>query len=110
MLRQNASVEVYFGRLTGKTGTAPGSDIPGKVGPDITGGDEAASSPDSRVCQVVNVVKDSTAKGVGNKGAERTGGNITMKRNTKNLVLGMVEGTRMEELLSLGTETCCWAI
>ena len=35
---------------------APGSDVTGKVGPDIMRGNEVLCSPDARVSQVMDVV------------------------------------------------------
>jgi hypothetical protein len=51
------SVAVNLGSLAGDTGTAPLVDVTGKVWPDITGGDEAAGGPGTRVGNVVKVLE-----------------------------------------------------
>ena len=101
-------VTVDFGSLAGETGTTPGSDVTGKMRPDITRGNEAASSPDARMSQIMDVMENQFTKRLRNDRAEMAGRNVTVKRNVIYLVLGMLEGGRMEQLLSLrGQETCC---
>ena len=48
--------------------------------------------------QVMNVMENSLAKRLRNKRTEVAGGDITMKRETKPLVLCMLERVRMEQL------------
>ena len=108
MLSRNFSVAVDFGSLTGEAGVAPGRDVTGKMRPDITGGNEEASSTDARMSQIMDVMENQFTKRLRNEGAEIAGRNVTKKRNVIYLVLGMLEGGRMEQLLSLrGQETCC---
>ena len=108
MLRRNVGVAVNFGSLTGETGVTPGSDVTRKVRPDITVGNEAASSTNARMSQIMDVMENQFTKRLRNEGAEMAGRNVTVKRNVIYLVLGMLEGGRMEQLLSLrGQETCC---
>ena len=103
MLRRNFCVAVDFGSLTGETGATPGSDVTGKMRPDITGGNEAASSTDARMSQIMYVMENQFMKRLRNEGAEVASGNVTVKRIVIYLMLGMLEGARMEQLLSLRT-------
>ena len=103
MLRRDFCVAVDFGSLTGETGATPGSDVTRKMRPDITGGNEAASSTDARMSQIMDVMENQFTKRLRNEGAEVAGGNVAMKRNVTYLMLGMLEGGRMEQLLSLRT-------
>ena len=103
MLRRDVGVAVDFGSLTGETGATPGSDVTGKVWPDITRGNEAAGGTNTRMCQVVNVMKYLFTESERNEGPEVASGNVTVKRIVIYLMLGMLEGARMEQLLSLRT-------
>ena len=103
MLRRDVGVAVDFGSLTGETGATPGSDVTRKMRPDITGGNEAASSMDARMSQIMDVMENQFTKRLRNEGAEVAGGNVTVKRNITTLMLGMLEGGGIEQLLSLRT-------
>ena len=103
MLRRDVGVTVDFGSLAGETGATPGSDVTGKMRPDITRGNEAASSPDARMSQIMDVMENQFTERLRTEGAEVAGGNVTVKRNVTYLMLGMSERGRMEQLLSLRT-------
>ena len=94
MLRRNVGVAVNFGSLTGETGATPGSDVMRKVRPDITGGNEAASSTNARMSQIMDVMENQFTKRLRNEGAEMAGRNVTVKRNVIYLVLGWHAGGR----------------
>ena len=81
MLSRNFSVAVDFGSLTGEAGVAPGSDVTGKMRPDITGGNEEASSTDARMSQIMDVMENQFTKRLRNEGVEVASGNVTVKRN-----------------------------
>ena len=92
-----------FGSLAGESGATPGSDVTGKMRPDITRGNEAGSSPDARMSQIRDVMENQFTKRLRNEGVEVAGGNVTVMRNVTDLMLGMLEGGVMEQLLSLRT-------
>ena len=73
--------------------------------PNIARGNEAAGCPNARVSQIMDVVENCLTERLRNKRPEVAGGNITMKRKTKNLVCSMLEGRGMEELLCLRTNS-----
>ena len=80
-MRRNVGVAVNFGSLTGETGATLGSDVTRKVRPDITGGNEAVSSKNARMCQIMDVMENQFTKRLRNVGAEVAGGNVAVKRN-----------------------------
>ena len=53
--------------------------------------------------QIMNVMENSVAERLRNKRTKVTRGDITMKRKTQHLVLGMLKRGGMEQLLSLQT-------
>ena len=53
--------------------------------------------------QIMNVMENSLAERLRNKRTKVTRGDITMKRKTQHLVLGMLKRGGMEQLLSLQT-------
>ena len=81
MLRRNVGVAVNFGSLTGEAGATLGSDVTRKVRPDITGGNEAASSTNARMSQIMDVMENQFTKRLRNEGAEVASGNVAVKRN-----------------------------
>ena len=81
MLRRDFCVAVDFGSLTGETGATPGSDVTRKMRPDITGGNEVASSTDARMSQIMDVMENQFTKRLRNEGAEVASGNVAVKRN-----------------------------
>ena len=62
-----------------------------------------ASGLNARMSQIMNVMENGLAERLRNKRTEVAGGDITMKRKTKHLVLCMLERVRMEQLPSLQT-------
>ena len=71
--------------------------------PNIARGDQVASGLNARMSQIMNVMENGLAERLRNKRTEVAGGDITMKRKTKHLVLCMLERVRMEQLPSLQT-------
>ena len=71
--------------------------------PNIARGDQVASGLNARMSQIMNVMENGLAERLRNKRTEVAGGDITMKRKAKHLVLGMLERGRMEQLLGLRT-------
>ena len=57
----------------------------------------------TRMSQIMNVMENSVAERLRNKRTKVTRGDITMKRKTQHLVLGMLKRGGMEQLLSLQT-------
>ena len=49
MLREEVDVAVSFGGVAGSARAAPMEDIPGKVRPNVPGGDQAAGSAATRM-------------------------------------------------------------
>ena len=76
--------------LAGQAGAAPGSNITGKVWPDITRGNEAPGGPNTRMGQVVNMMKNLFTESVRNEGAEVASGYVTVKRQITYLMLSML--------------------
>ena len=66
--------------LAGQAGAAPGGDITGKVWPDITRGNEAAGGTNTRMGQVVNVMKYLFTESERNEGPEVASGNVAVER------------------------------
>ena len=71
---------VNFSSLAGQAGAAPGGDITGKVWPDITRGNEAAGGTNTRMGQVVNVMKDLFTESERNEGVEVASGDVAVER------------------------------
>ena len=80
MLGRNFGMAVNFSSLAGQAGSTPGSDITGKVWPDITRGNKAAGGTNTRMGQVVNVMKDLFTESERNEGAEVASGDVAVER------------------------------
>ena len=71
-------VAVNFRSLARGALATPFSYVGRKVGPNISGGDEPARSANSGVRKVVDVAKNSMAKGSRHIGAKNTGRDVAM--------------------------------
>jgi hypothetical protein len=77
MCRNSVSVAMNFCGLTGGTLASPGSNLSGHAMPNRTGGNEAAGSTNSRVGYIVEMIKNGTLEGKGNKRAKKGGGGVS---------------------------------
>ena len=76
--------------MEGEAGSTPGSNITGKVWPDITRGNEATGSTNTGMGQIVNVMKYPFTERVRNEGAEVASGDVAVERQITYLMLSML--------------------
>jgi len=89
---------VNFGSLTGEALAAPGSNVGGKTGPDVAGGEKTTGGAGAGVGRIVNVVKKWVMKVGGNERAKNSSGDISMKREVFDSDGGGTKGGGLEQL------------
>ena len=97
------SVAMYFAGLTREAGAAPKGIISGKMGPDISGREEATRSPNAWMSQAINMLVENMSKRLRDKGTKNGGGEITKERGVADHMSVNLERWRIFESLNFRT-------